>query len=70
MTMPEIEAEVKKLDRESKALRKDTFKLAWYMRGSLSVDQAFGMDISDREIISEIIKENIETTKTTGLPHF
>jgi hypothetical protein len=70
MTMPEIEAEVKSLDKESKALRKDTYKLAWFMRGALSVEQAFMMDIADREIISDIIKENMETTKESGLPFF
>jgi hypothetical protein len=70
MTMPEIEAEVKSLDKESKALRKDTYKLAWFMRGALSIEQAFMMDIADRDIISDIIKENMETTKESGLPFF
>jgi hypothetical protein len=70
MTMPEIEAEVKSLDKESKALRKDTYKLAWFMRGALTIEQAFMMDIADREIISDIIKENMETTKESGLPFF
>jgi hypothetical protein len=70
MTMPEIEAEVKSLDKESKALRKDTYKLAWFMRGALSIEQAFMMDLADRDIISDIIKENMETTKESGLPFF
>lgn len=70
MTMSEIEAEVKSLDKESKALRKDTYKLAWFMRGALSVEQAFMMDIADRDIISDIVKENMETTKESGLPFF
>jgi hypothetical protein len=70
MTMPEIEAEVKSLDKESKALRKDTYKLAWFMRGALTIEQAFMMDIADRDIISDIIKENMETTKESGLPFF
>ncbi len=40
------------------------------MRGSLSIEQAFMLDIQDREIISEIIKDNLETTKESGLPFF
>lgn len=70
MTLPEIEAEVKRLDTESKALKKELYKLAWFMRGALSVEQAYMLDISDREIIAEIVKENVETTKETGLPFF
>ena len=70
MTLPQIEAEVQKLENESKALRKDIYKLAWYMRGSLSIEEAFSMDYTDRVLISEIIKENLETTKESGLPFF
>lgn len=70
MTLPEIEAEVQKLEKESKALRKDIYKLAWFMRGSLSIEEAFSMDYADRTLISEIIKENLETTKESGLPFF
>jgi hypothetical protein len=70
MTSDEIEAEVKKLDSESKALRKNIYKLAWYMRGAVTIEQAFAMDVQDTEIISDIIKENLETTKESGLPFF
>lgn len=66
----EIEKEVKKLDNESKALKKSIYKLAWYMRGALDIEQAFMLDYSDREIISEIIKDNLKTTEETNLPFF
>jgi len=58
------------MDAESKALKKEIYKLAWFMRGSLSVNEAFTMDIMDREILLEIIQENLETAKETGLPFF
>jgi hypothetical protein len=70
MSLPEIEAEVRKLEKESKALRKNIYKTAWFMRGALSVESAFGMDISDLDILSEIVKENLETTKESGLPFY
>jgi hypothetical protein len=70
LPLEEIEQEVKRLDNEAKALRKNIYKLAWFMRGALSVEQAFAMDIGDREIVSEIINENLETTKESGLPFF
>lgn len=70
MTSEEIDQEVAKLDKESKALREELYKLAWFMRGSISIEQAFMMDFQDREIVSELIKNNLETTKESGLPFF
>ncbi len=58
------------METESKALRKDLYKMAWFMRGSISIDQAFSMDYDDRAIVSKIIEENLETTKETQLPFF
>ena len=40
------------------------------MRGSLTVEQAYQLDYESREIIQKLIEENLETTKTTGLPFF
>lgn len=40
------------------------------MRGSITIDDAFALAYEDREIISEIIKDNLETTKKSGLPFF
>jgi len=70
MTLPEIEAEVQKMENESKALKKELYKIAWYMRGSVTLEQAFMLDYSDRLVLGEIIKENLETTKESGLPFF
>lgn len=58
------------MEEESKALIKDLYKMAWFMRGSLTLEQAYQLGYSDREIISDIIKENLETTKETKLPFF
>jgi len=51
-------------------MRYNLFKLAWYMRGSMSIDEAWELPPEDREIISDIVKENLETTKKSGLPYF
>jgi hypothetical protein len=40
------------------------------MRGSITVDDAYSLSIEDREIISNIVKDNLETTKKSGLPFF
>lgn len=70
LSLPEIEAEVQKMENESKAIRRNIYKMAWFMRGSVNVEQLFSMDIADQEILAELIKENLETTKESGLPFF
>ncbi len=70
MTNEEIHAFVKEMDDESKAIKKELFKMAWFMRGSLTLEQAYSLDYDDRMIISDIIKDNLETAKETGLPFF
>lgn len=44
--------------------------MCWYMRGGLTYDEAMGLSKVDREIIGEIIKDNLETTKKSKLPFF
>lgn len=40
------------------------------MRGGINIDDAWALSQEDREIIGEIVKENMETTKNSGLPFF
>lgn len=70
MSTPKIVEYVESLEKETKAFKKQLFKLAWYMRGSLTLEQVFQLDMEDRNIIFEIIEENLETTKESGLPFF
>ena len=67
--MPEILQEADRLDKEARAIKKDVLKLCWYMRG-LSYSEAMNLSYEERELVGEIIKENLETTKKTGLPFF
>jgi hypothetical protein len=70
LTVVEIQDVVRELEEESKALRKELYKMSWYMRGALSIEEAFMLTVDDRLIISDIIKDNLETTKETKLPFF
>jgi hypothetical protein len=70
LTIDEINSVVEELDAESKALKKELFKMAWFMRGSLSIDEAYMLDYQDRTIISDVIKDNLETTKESKMPFF
>lgn len=67
--MPEILQETQKLDKQAREIKKDVLKLCWYMRG-LSFSEGMNLSWEEREIIGEIIKENLETTKKTNLPFF
>ena len=44
--------------------------MCWFMRGSISFDDANLLSYDDRKFISELIKSNLETTKESGLPFF
>lgn len=57
-------------DKDTKALKRSILKMCWYMRGSLSYDEGMTLSYADREIINEIIKENLDATKESGLPFF
>jgi hypothetical protein len=67
--VPEILQLSKTLDKEARDIKKDVLKLCWYMRG-LSYSEGMNLTWEDRDIVGEIIKENLETTKKTGLPFF
>jgi hypothetical protein len=69
LTLPEILRESDNLDKEARLIKKDCLKLCWYMRG-LSYNEVVNMSWDEREIIGEIVAENLETTKKSGLPFF
>jgi len=70
LSLDEILKEAKDMEEENKKLRDELFKLSWYMRGGLSVEEAFYLSYEDRNMIGGIVKENLETTKKSGLPFF
>ena len=61
---------VKSQEEDSKQLKESLFKLCWYMRGSISLEEAYQLDFEDRNILFKLVEENLETTKKTGLPFF
>ena len=58
------------MEKETQDIRLDVLKLCWYMRGGVTYDEAMQMGHADRGLINEIVKENLDVTKKSGLPFF
>lgn len=67
LSIEEIEQLINSYENESKAIRKEALKFTWYMRGGVSYSEAMALSSQEREIVSKIIKENIEATEKSGL---
>lgn len=70
LTDEEIVAMLDQMEQETKAIKDNVLRLCWYMRGSISYNDAMMLSKDDREIINKIIKDNLETTQKSNLPFF
>ena len=66
----EIVEWIDSFDKDTKAMKHDLLQMCWFMRGSITYDDAMMMCYEDREIVNKIIKSNLDTTKESGLPFF
>jgi hypothetical protein len=58
------------MEKDCQNIRQEALKISWFMRGGLTYDQAMALGIQERELVNDLIKENLETTKKSGLPFF
>jgi len=58
------------MDQEAMNIRSEVLKLCWYMRGGLTYTEGMNLSSDERGAIGKIVKENLETTKKSGLPFF
>lgn len=58
------------MEKEAMSIRSEILKLCWYMRGGLTYSEGMNLSSQERELINNIVKENLETTKKSGLPFF
>lgn len=70
LNLDQITALIKSLDRETKAIKQELFKLCWYMRGGMTLTEAYQLSIDEREMIVNLVEENLAITKESGLPFF
>ena len=65
-----IEKYLEGMDKESRAIRDEAIRMMWWMRGGLSYEDSLMLTITEKEIINELIKDNMKSTKDSGLPFF
>jgi len=58
------------MEKDCQSIRQEALKISWFMRGGLTYDQAMALGIQERNIVNELITDNLETTKKTGIPFF
>jgi hypothetical protein len=61
---------IKDMEADTKNLKHELLKICWFMRGGVTYNEALEMGNTDRKIIADIVKDNLETTKKTGQPFF
>ena len=61
---------VDQMETETNGIRQEALRISWYMRGGVEYSDALQLSTSERSLINDLIKENLETTKKSGLPFF
>ena len=69
MSNSDIAKFINNLESSVKVIKDEIFKISWYMRGGVTSQELLHIySYEDRIIMSNIIKDNIETTQKTKLP--
>lgn len=66
----DVQKLIDNMEKEVKGIKKHAIKLAWHMRGGATYDDILNMSVEERNAITNLIEENLETTKKTNLPYF
>ena len=61
---------LKDLDSACKNLKLELMKICWFMRGGMAWQESLNLSPDERAIVSQLVKENMETTKKSGQPFF
>ncbi len=68
LTDAEIEKYLDDLEKETKAIKDETLRFTWWMRGGISYDDAMMLSFEDRTIVGKIIEDNMEVAKKSQMP--
>ena len=58
------------MENGQKELKSEILRLCWYMRGAVTLEEGYALSHEDRLLISDIVKDNLETTKKSQMPFF
>jgi len=68
MKEADIEEYLTRLEESAKNYKSQLFRLCWYMRGGVSIDNLlFDLSLEDIQIMNNIVQDNIEITKKSGM---
>lgn len=69
LSREEILLYVQQIEKEARDIKKEALKICWYLRG-IGYQEALNMSYEERMLVSDIVKDNLETTKKSGMPFF
>jgi len=58
------------MESEIKNLKHELLKICWYMRGGVTYQESLNLDIEERKIVAQIVKENLKKNKKSGRDFF
>ena len=58
------------MEEEVNSIKKNAITYSWYMRGGVSYEDILNMSSMERTAIVDLIEENLETTKKSGMNFF
>jgi hypothetical protein len=68
MSDSEIEDYLTRLEEGIKNYKSQLFRLCWYMRGGVTIDNLmFDLSLEDIQLMNAIVQDNIEITKKSGI---
>lgn len=65
-----LEKLIERYEKQVESIRSSALSMAWYMRGGATYEDVLNMSLAEREAITKLIEDNLETTKKTQLPFF
>jgi hypothetical protein len=69
ISIGEIQEKLIRLENQLKKFKEDLFRISWYMRGGVTVNDLLHIySYDDRQMMYSIINENIEATKIAQMP--
>jgi len=58
------------MEKEANDLKAQCLKMSWHLRGGGTYEDVLNMSFSERSMVAELIKSNLETTQKSKLPFF